>query len=233
MQFEIANPSVQYFVWDEFQVPTLKFCGEKKYIKNCTELLPKNSTLWFMKSSGTLWFYAYIMLFLYCSWPMTLWYLPLPRPNGTTRASTLWRWKTPLAWKHQPSTSTSLVSWQISFFLFMDRSQCLIVPCKHLKQNKVHGARAESTHKGNTHAHDTPAESYRRRLTYLSTHTVYWYKIQFCHYFGGIWPYWKMDTGKHNFHEILLFYSFKLTRRLRNCWTSSWHLPSPNAHWLA
>ena len=26
------------------------------------------------------------------------------------------------------------------------------------------------------------------------------------HYFGGIWPYWKMDTGKHNFHEILLLF---------------------------
>ena len=24
---------------------------------------------------------------------------------------------------------------------------------------------------------------------YLSTHTVYWYKIQFLHYFGRIWPY--------------------------------------------
>ena len=41
---------------------------------------------------------------------------------------------------------------------------------------------------------------------YLSTHTVYWYKIQFLHYFGRIWPYWKMDTGKHNFLEILLLF---------------------------
>ena len=31
----------------------------------------------------------------------------------------------------------------------------------------------------------------------------YQYKIQ-VFYFGDIWPYWKMDTGKHNFHEILL-----------------------------
>ena len=31
-------------------------------------------------------------------------------------------------------------------------------------------------------------------------------KIQFFHYFGGIWPHWKMDTGKHNFHEILLLF---------------------------
>ena len=42
-------------------------------------------------------------------------------------------------------------------------------------------------------------------FSYLSTHTVYQYKIKFFHYFEGIWPYWKMDTGKHNFHEILLF----------------------------
>ena len=42
--------------------------------------------------------------------------------------------------------------------------------------------------------------------TYLSTHTVYQYKIQFFDYLGGIWPYWKMDTGKHNFHEILLLF---------------------------
>ena len=31
-------------------------------------------------------------------------------------------------------------------------------------------------------------------------------KYFFFHYFGGIWPYWKMDTGKHNFHEILLLF---------------------------
>ena len=29
-------------------------------------------------------------------------------------------------------------------------------------------------------------------------------KYSFYFYFGGIWPYWKMDAGKHNFHEILL-----------------------------
>ena len=40
--FEIAYPSVQYFVWDEFKGPTLKFCGFFCY----TELLQKNSTLW-------------------------------------------------------------------------------------------------------------------------------------------------------------------------------------------
>ena len=43
-------------------------------------------------------------------------------------------------------------------------------------------------------------------ISYLSTHTVYQYKIQFFHYFGGIWPYWKMNTGKHNFYEILLLF---------------------------
>ena len=30
--------------------------------------------------------------------------------------------------------------------------------------------------------------------------------IFFFHYFGGIWHYWKMDTGKHNFHKILLLF---------------------------
>ena len=44
------------------------------------------------------------------------------------------------------------------------------------------------------------------RSSYLSTHTVYQYKINFFHYFGGIWPYWKMDTEKHNFHELLLLF---------------------------
>ena len=67
---------------------------------------------------------------------------------------------------------------------------------------------------------------------YLSTHTVYGYKILFfSHYFGGIWPYWKADTGKHNFHEILLLLNW--AKRLKNCWMSSRHTPSPNAHWLA
>ena len=37
---------------------------------------------------------------------------------------------------------------------------------------------------------------------HLSTHKVYQYKIQFLLFF--LWPYWKMETGKHNFHEILL-----------------------------
>ena len=43
-------------------------------------------------------------------------------------------------------------------------------------------------------------------FAHLSTHTVYRHKIQFLRYFRGIWPYWKMDTGKHNFHEILLLF---------------------------
>ena len=28
----------------------------------------------------------------------------------------------------------------------------------------------------------------------------------FFHYFKRIWPYWKMDTGKHYLHEILLLF---------------------------
>ena len=30
---------------------------------------------------------------------------------------------------------------------------------------------------------------------------------------GGIWPYWKMDTGKQNFHEIL--FCFKLSKKIQ------------------
>ena len=50
---------------------------------------------------------------------------------------------------------------------------------------------------------------------YLSTHTVYQYKtvVVVFNYFGGIWPYWKMDTGKHNFHETL-FFCFKLSKKI-------------------
>ena len=65
-------------------------------------------------------------------------------------------------------------------------------------------------------------------FAHLSTHTVYRHKIQFLRYFRGIWPYWKMDTGKHNFHEILLLF-LNWAKRLKN---SQW-TPSPNAHWLA
>ena len=65
-------------------------------------------------------------------------------------------------------------------------------------------------------------------FSYLSTHTVYLYKIHFFHYFGGVWPYWKMDTGKHKFHEILL-----LCKTEQKDWKSSRHTPLPNAHWLA
>ena len=47
----------------------------------------------------------------------------------------------------------------------------------------------------------------KRTPSYLSTHTVYQYKIYlFIFYLGEIWPYWEMDTGKHNFHEILLWF---------------------------
>ena len=54
-------------------------------------------------------------------------------------------------------------------------------------------------------------------ITYLSTHTVYQYKIKkFSHYFGGIWPYWKMDTGKHNLYEIFCFKLSKKTEKLLN-----------------
>ena len=54
-------------------------------------------------------------------------------------------------------------------------------------------------------------------IAYLSTHTVYQHKIQFLHYFRGIWPYWKMDTGKHHFHEILLLFKLsKKTEKLLN-----------------
>ena len=45
------------------------------------------------------------------------------------------------------------------------------------------------------------------------------------HYLGGIWPYWKMDTGKHNFHEILsyMYYfiehvTFEKKFSLKKCW---------------
>ena len=47
---------------------------------------------------------------------------------------------------------------------------------------------------------------------YLSTHTVYRYKrlkhkkIIILGGYAIIWPCWKMDTGKHNFHEILLLF---------------------------
>ena len=53
-----------------------------------------------------------------------------------------------------------------------------------------------------------------QQFSYLySIQFSYLYSIQFTsikyiknHYFGEIWPYWKMDTGKHNFHEILLLF---------------------------
>ena len=49
-------------------------------------------------------------------------------------------------------------------------------------------------------------------VTCLSTHTVYQYKILFFSpLFWGIWLYWKMDTGKHNFHEI--YHCFKLSKK--------------------
>ena len=49
-------------------------------------------------------------------------------------------------------------------------------------------------------------------VSYLSTHTVYWYnKIIKKSLWGGgggggVWPYWKMDTRKRNFHEVLLLF---------------------------
>ena len=38
----------------------------------------------------------------------------------------------------------------------------------------------------------------------ITASCIYQYKKFKNHYFRGIWPYWKADTGKHNFHEILL-----------------------------
>ena len=47
------------------------------------------------------------------------------------------------------------------------------------------------------------------RVTYLSTYTGIKYKKIII--LGGISPFWKMDTGKHNFQEILLF---KLSKKI-------------------
>ena len=69
------------------------------------------------------------------------------------------------------------------------------------------------------------------KVTYLSTHTVYQYKIQFLHYFRGIWPYWKMDTGKQLSWDFVFVLNW--AKILKNCQTSSQWMPSPNAHWLA
>ena len=44
-----------------------------------------------------------------------------------------------------------------------------------------------------------------RNVAYLSTHTVYQFKVRkkiMGGGGGGIWL-WKIDTRKHNFHEIL------------------------------
>ena len=54
---------------------------------------------------------------------------------------------------------------------------------------------------------------------YVSTHTVYQYKIQSFHYFQGIWPY----TGKWIQENIFMRVCccFKPAERLKNCWMSS------------
>ena len=71
----------------------------------------------------------------------------------------------------------------------------------------------------------------RCRLTYLSTHTVYQYKNFKIFILGGYG-----HTGKR-IQKIIIFKDFVVVlnwaKRLRNCRTSSWCMPSPNAHWLA
>ena len=55
---------------------------------------------------------------------------------------------------------------------------------------------------------------------YLSTYTVYPYWIRFFHCFGGIRPYWKKDTGKHNLLGEKIFW--KVSKQFeRICWMST------------
>ena len=186
-----------------------------------------------MKSSGTLWLYAYIMVFLYCSWPMTLCYLPLPRPNGTTRASTPWRWKTPLAWKHQPSMSTSLVSWQI-FFLSFYGQVSVSYSSLHTSETQQGPQCSRSQHTREIHMHTT----HQLRVTIGDPHTCQpvqftGRKHSFFHYLeGGIWPYWKMD--KIIFMRFCC--CFKLSKKfekLEQLTHVHCTLYTPNVHWLA
>ena len=51
------------------------------------------------------------------------------------------------------------------------------------------------------------------KVSYLSTHRVYQYKIQFLIILGGYGHnYWKMDTGRYHFHEI--WCCFKLSKKI-------------------
>ena len=93
------------------------------------------------------------------------------------------------------------LKWNATFQLHLEQPAVLLLVTDR-KRNEAQSARAESVHKGaNQRSKDVTQ-------AYLSTRTVYQYKIQgfFLHYFGEIWPYWKMDRGKHNFHEILLLF---------------------------
>ena len=51
-------------------------------------------------------------------------------------------------------------------------------------------------------------------LPYLSTHTVYQYKIQFLLDLGGIWPSRKIDTGNIIFMRFCC--CFKLSKKIEN-----------------
>ena len=59
-----------------------------------------------------------------------------------------------------------------SFFLWTSLGVLFFLA--HIRNTTGPTVLTQSTHKGNTHAHNTPAESYHRRSTYLSTRTVYW-----------------------------------------------------------
>ena len=72
-------------------------------------------------------------------------------------------------------------------------------------------------------------ETKQKDLAYLSTHTVYRYKIKKNHYFGRILENGYRKT-KFSWTFIVIL---NWAKRLRNWWMCSQNMPSPNTHWLA
>ena len=76
----------------------------------------------------------------------------------------------------------------------------------------------------------SPRTPEKDTTAYLSTHTVYWYKIHLFFIILGGYGH----IGKRIQQNIIFmrFCCLNWAKRLKNCRMSSWHMPLPNAHWL-
>ena len=158
MQFEIAYPSVQYFVWDEF-----KTCLEILWIFFYTELLQKNSTLWSHQvRCGS-------MLTLWCSCiAVDRWHCDTCRCQGQTgRHGQVHRDVEKPLWRGNINRQCQRPWWVDRFFFFFYGQVSVSYSSLHTSETQQGPQCSRSQHTREIHMHTT----HQLRVTIDDPHT--------------------------------------------------------------